>query len=66
VERDKGNLDIFWRRDESLKDSASLPSPDVVAPKITEDLKAVLAQFEAIEEELSSEISHRKSAPKRL
>lgn len=53
--RDKVNLDIFWLRDESLKDSANLPSPDVLALEIVEDLKAALAQFEAMEEELSTE-----------
>jgi type I restriction enzyme M protein len=53
--RDKVNLDIFWLRDESLEDSANLPSPDVLALEIVEDLKAALAQFEAIEEELSAE-----------
>jgi type I restriction enzyme M protein len=53
--RDKVNLDIFWLRDESLEDSANLPSPDVLALEIVEDLKAALAQFEAIEDELSTE-----------
>jgi type I restriction enzyme M protein len=53
--RDKVNLDIFWLRDESLEDSANLPNPDVLALEIVEDLKAALAQFEGIEEELSSE-----------
>jgi type I restriction enzyme M protein len=53
--RDKVNLDIFWLRDESLEDSANLPSPDVLALEIVEDLKAALAQFEAIEEELSAD-----------
>jgi type I restriction enzyme M protein len=53
--RDKVNLDIFWLRDESLEDSANLPSPDVLALEIVEDLKAALAQFESIEDDLSSE-----------
>ena len=53
--RDKVNLDIFWLRDESLEDSANLPSPDVLALEIVEDLKSALAQFESIEEELSTE-----------
>lgn len=55
VARDKVNLDIFWLRDESLEDSANLPSPDVLALEIVEDLKAALTQFEAIEEDLSDE-----------
>jgi type I restriction enzyme M protein len=55
VARDKVNLDIFWLRDESLEDSANLPNPDVLALEIVEDLKAALAQFESIEEELSDQ-----------
>ena len=55
VARDKVNLDVFWLRDESLEDSANLPSPEVLALEIVEDLKAALAQFESIEEELSAE-----------
>jgi len=55
IARDKVNLDIFWLRDESLEDSANLPSPDVLALEIVEDLKAALSQFESIEEELSAE-----------
>ena len=53
--RDKVNLDIFWLRDEPLEDSANLPSPDVLALEIVEDLKAALSQFESIEEELDTE-----------
>jgi type I restriction enzyme M protein len=53
--RDKVNLDIFWLRDDSLEDSANLPGPDLLGLEIVEDLKAALAQFESIEEELSTE-----------
>ena len=53
--RDKVNLDIFWLRDESLEDSANLPNPAVLATEIVEDLKAALAQFESIEENLSTD-----------
>jgi len=55
IARDKVNLDIFWLRDESLEDSANLPNPDVLALEIVEDLKAALAQFESIEEELPAD-----------
>jgi len=50
--RDKVNLDIFWLRDESLEDSASLPEPDVLAAEIVEDLQAALEQFAAIAEDI--------------
>ncbi len=46
--RDKVNLDIFWLRDESLEDSASLPDPDILAAEIMEDLQAALTQFSLI------------------
>ena len=46
--RDKVNLDIFWLRDESLEDTASLPDPDVLAAEIVEDLQVALEQFEEI------------------
>ncbi len=45
LQRDKVSLDIFWLRDESLEDSASLPAPDVLAAEIIEDLEAALDQF---------------------
>jgi type I restriction enzyme M protein len=48
LKRDKVNLDIFWLKDESLEDSASLPDPDVIATEIAEDLEAALDQFSLI------------------
>jgi type I restriction enzyme M protein len=53
IQRDKASLDIFWLRDESLEDSASLADPDVIAAEIVEDLRAALEEFEAIGLELS-------------
>jgi type I restriction enzyme M protein len=44
--RDKGSLDVFWLKDESLEASENLPEPEVIAAEITEDLRAALAQFE--------------------
>jgi len=55
IARDKVNLDIFWLRDESLEDSANLPSPDVLANEIVEDLRSALAQFESLEDELGGD-----------
>ncbi len=51
--RDKVSLDILWLKDESLEDSANLPSPGVIAAQIAEDLRAALEQFEAIATDLS-------------
>ena len=48
VKRDKANLDIFWLRDESMEDTATLPPPDVIANEILEDLRAALEQLEEI------------------
>lgn len=52
LKRDKVNLDIFWLKDESLEDSATLPDPDVIAAEIAEDLQAALDQFSQIAADL--------------
>jgi type I restriction enzyme M protein len=54
IKRDKANLDIFWLKDESLEDSASLPDPDVIAAEIAEDLESALDQFSQIASDLKS------------
>ncbi|MDE0071905.1 MAG: hypothetical protein OXI52_11385 [Caldilineaceae bacterium] len=48
LKRDKLSLDIFWLRDESMEDTASLPPPDEIAEEIVEDLRAALEQLEEI------------------
>ena len=48
IKRDKINLDLFWLKDESLEDSADLPSPDVLAQEIADDLLTALEQFQSI------------------
>ncbi len=48
MQRDKVNLDIFWLKDESLEDSASLPAPDILAREIAENLESALDQFTTI------------------
>jgi type I restriction enzyme M protein len=57
VARDKASLDIFWLRDESLADSDNLPSPEVIAQEIVEDLEAALEQFRLIAGDLGTEPS---------
>ena len=52
VKRDKLSLDIFWLKDDSLEDSASLPEPDVIAAEIVEDLQAALDEFAQIAADL--------------
>ncbi len=52
TKRDKVNLDIFWLKDDSLEDSDNLPSPDVIAAEVAEDLEAALEQFTTIAEDL--------------
>jgi len=61
--RDKVRLDIFWLRDKTLEDSASLPDPDVLATEIVQDLQAALAQFAAIAEDLGIEQELDESLP---
>jgi type I restriction enzyme M protein len=53
--RDKVSLDIFWLKDESLEDNASLPAPEVIAAEIMDDLRAALEQFAAIAGDLGIE-----------
>ncbi|MFN2610787.1 MAG: N-6 DNA methylase [Actinomycetota bacterium] len=55
--RDKASVDIFWLRDDSLEDSADLPSPDVIAQEIVEDLQAALDQFAQIAADLGGKES---------
>lgn len=55
--RDKANLDITWLRDESLEDLDNLPSPDVLAREIVEDLTAALAEFEAVATALEEQLA---------
>jgi type I restriction enzyme M protein len=50
--RDKVSLDLFWLRDQSLEGADTLPSPDVLAASIVEDLQTALEQFMAISEDL--------------
>jgi len=54
IKRDKLNLDIFWLKDDALEDGANLPAPGVIAAEIVEDLKAALAQFAEIAEDLET------------
>jgi type I restriction enzyme M protein len=52
LQRDKVSLDLFWLRDESVESADALPSPDVLAASIVEDLRAALEQFAAIAADL--------------
>jgi type I restriction-modification system DNA methylase subunit len=51
--RDKANLDIFWLRDESLDDAASLEEPDIIAAEIIEDLQTALDEMSLIYADLA-------------
>jgi type I restriction enzyme M protein len=53
IARDKASLDITWLRDESLEDTENLPSPEVIAQEIVEDLQAALSEFAAVAESLA-------------
>jgi type I restriction enzyme M protein len=57
IKRDKASLDIFWLKDESLEDSANLPTPDVIAQEIVEDLQAALDEFALIAADLKAKQS---------
>ena len=52
--RDKTSLDIFWLKDKSLTDLDSLPSPDILAVQIVDNLQAALNSFNEVAENLNS------------
>lgn len=54
--RDKVSLDLFWLRDESLEDSASLPDPHLLAQEIADDLRSALAQIEDVLGDLEARV----------
>ena len=51
--RDKTSLDIFWIKDKSLADLDNLPSPDVLAAEIIENLQSALESFRELQEQLN-------------
>ena len=50
--RDKTSLDIFWIKDKSLADLDNLPSPDVLADEIIENLQSALESFQELKAQL--------------
>ena len=56
VVRDKTNLDIFWLKDDSLEDVDALPSPDIIASEIVENLRVAMEQFTEVAEELEESL----------
>ena len=51
--RDKTSLDIFWLKDKSLTDLDALPSPDILAAEIVDNLQAALNSFNEVAESLN-------------
>ncbi len=52
--RDKTSLDIFWIKDRSLADLDNLPSPDILADDIIENLQSALESFQSLKEQLKA------------
>ena len=52
LKRDKKSLDIFWIKDKSLADLDNLPSPDVLADDIIENLQSALESFQELKKQL--------------
>ena len=52
LERDKTSLDIFWIKDKSLADLDNLPSPDVLADDIIDNLQSALDSFNELKAQL--------------
>ncbi len=53
IAHDKTNLDIFWLKDDSLEDTENLPTPDVLAAEIVDQLEAALEEFRSVAEVLT-------------
>lgn len=62
VGRDKANLDITWLKDDSLEDLDNLPSPEVIAREIVENLTAALAEFEAVAAALETQLDGERNS----
>jgi type I restriction enzyme M protein len=54
--RDKANLDIIWLKDDSLEDAADLPTPEILAREIMEELQVAIGEFTAIVAALGGEV----------
>ncbi len=52
LKRDKKSLDIFWIKDKSLADLDNLPSPEVLAEDIIENLQSALESFNELRVQL--------------
>ena len=52
LKSDKKSLDIFWIKDKSLADLENLPSPDVLAADIIENLQSALESFQELKGQL--------------
>jgi type I restriction enzyme M protein len=59
ISRDKANLDLIWLKDDTLENIDNLPTPEVIAREIVEDLTAALAEFEAVAAALEA-VAERK------
>ena len=52
ISRDKTSLDVFWIKDKSLADLDNLPTPDVLAVDIMENLESAMESFAELIKEL--------------
>jgi type I restriction enzyme M protein len=62
LKRDKLSLDLFWIKDKSLTDTDSLPTPDILAQEVVDDLEAALEQFSKIAARLSPRVRQEEIA----
>ena len=51
--REKTSLDIFWLKDHSLTDLDNLPTPDILADEIIENIEAALMSFRSVAAQLA-------------
>ena len=55
TKREHANLDIFWLKEDSVEDVEDLPSPDILAAEITQNLESALTLFQNIYAKLADD-----------
>lgn len=56
IARDKTNLDLIWLKDDSFVDAADLPSPEILAREIMEELEVAIGEFNSIAVALGGDV----------
>ena len=55
MQRDTVSLDIFWLKDDSLEELEHLPTLEIIAREIAENLQVVFSQFDSTYADLTGD-----------